>query len=73
MPTGSFTGFLIRRFGWDAYRRFYRAALPNERFDYTFRSHFGLDLEEAEVQWRGELLEGGPAPPEEEWWVCRFH
>jgi hypothetical protein len=52
---GSFTGFLIGRFGWDAYRRFYRRVSGRRGFDARFKQHFGLTLEEAEVQWREGL------------------
>jgi hypothetical protein len=44
---GSFTGFLIRRFGWDRYRTLYRKAGP-VRFAATFKRVCGLTLEEAE-------------------------
>jgi hypothetical protein len=64
---GSFTGFLIRTFGLDAYRRFYRGQVQIRRFDERFSKHFGLTLEEVEEQWRKELLD-----LYEEWWVCRF-
>jgi hypothetical protein len=54
---GSFTGFLIRRFGWRAYRRFYRAVAGWGGFyRWVFRRQFGLTLEQAEWQWRNELL-----------------
>jgi hypothetical protein len=52
---GSFTGFLVRRFGWDRYRALYRRAGP-VRFAVTFRKVLGLSLPEAERQWRDELL-----------------
>jgi hypothetical protein len=54
---GSFTGFLIRRFGWRTYRRFYRAVVAwGGYYRWVFRRHFGLTLEQAEWQWRNELL-----------------
>jgi hypothetical protein len=59
---GSFTGFLIRRFGWDAYKRFYCGLQGDSRFDRRFARRFGLTLEEAEGQWRQELLEKYYAP-----------
>lgn len=45
---GIFTGYLIRRFGWERYRRFYRRA---ERLTLrrSFRRHFGTPLDDA---WR---------------------
>jgi hypothetical protein len=52
---GSFTGFLVRRFGWDSYRRFFRRA-NGWRFPSAFRRSFGVSLSEAEVQWKQELL-----------------
>ncbi len=45
---GEFTGFLIRHFGWDHYRRFYGKAY-RWRFRSSFRGHFGMSFEEA---WR---------------------
>lgn len=45
---GRFTGFLIRRFGWDHYRRFYSKA-DRWRFQSLFQRHFGMSFEEA---WR---------------------
>lgn len=52
---GSFTGFLIRQYGWERYRRFYRRAraigLPS-----TFRKCFGISMEAAESHWRNETL-----------------
>ncbi len=51
---GSFTGFLIRRLGWRAYRRFYRTAL-NYGIRKALKRHLGLTLEQAEARWRVEL------------------
>jgi hypothetical protein len=51
---GSFTGFLIRRYGWETYRRFYRKS-GARKFDCCFRKVFGVTLGEAECQWRTEL------------------
>jgi hypothetical protein len=53
---GSFTGFLIRRFGWDAYQRFYCRLAGKRRFDGSFHKHFSMTLEQAEELWREELL-----------------
>ncbi len=52
---GSFTGFLIRRFGWDKYRDIYRKSTVKD-FEATFQKCFLLTLQEAELQWRRELL-----------------
>jgi hypothetical protein len=52
---GSFTGFLLRRFGWKRYRAIYRTATAR-RFPALFAKHFGLALEEAERRWRDEIL-----------------
>ncbi len=57
MLAGSFTGFLIRKFGWKAYKRLYSRAEGKWRFDAKFVKRFGLTLEEAEEQWRTELRE----------------
>lgn len=54
---GCFTGFLIRRFGWDRYRTLYRRVGPG-RFVATFQKVFGLTLAEAERQWREEVWAG---------------
>jgi Peptidase MA superfamily len=51
---GSFTGFLIRRFGWDGYRRLYRRC-DGRRFREKFRACTGITLDEAERNWRSEL------------------
>jgi len=53
---GSFAGFLIRRFGWRRYRRFYRTVANCGCYRWVFRRHFGLTLDEAERQWRRELV-----------------
>jgi hypothetical protein len=51
---GSFTAFLIRRFGWDDYRTFFRKA-DSKNFKRTFQKCFEFSLEEAERLWRDEL------------------
>ena len=51
---GSFTGFLIRRYGWAAYRRFYRKSHALN-FNGCFRKVFGVSFGKAEWQWRTEL------------------
>lgn len=53
---GSFTGFLIRRFGKDDYRRFYREANSVATFEAVFQKCFGMSQERAERKWRNELL-----------------
>jgi tetratricopeptide (TPR) repeat protein len=52
---GSFTGFLMERFGWEAYRRFYAAA-DERNFEQTFERHFGMDLLAAERAWKQLLI-----------------
>jgi hypothetical protein len=54
---GSFTGHLIRRFGWDAFRRFYRR-VTDRNFRSRFRVVFGRDYDEVEREWRDELARG---------------
>jgi tetratricopeptide (TPR) repeat protein len=54
---GSFTGHLIRRFGWDSYKEFFRRATA-QNFDACFAQTFGCSLLTAERQWRDELLKG---------------
>ncbi len=52
---GSFTDFLIRRHGWERYRRFYRQS-SDLLFGWKFKRCFGVSLEKAEWQWRNELV-----------------
>ncbi|MFO0845377.1 MAG: hypothetical protein U0797_23840 [Gemmataceae bacterium] len=59
---GSFTGFLIGRFGWEAYRKFYKGQQGNKRFDARFQKRFGLSLEEAERLWREDLRKRYESP-----------
>ena len=56
---GSFTGFLLRRFGWPAYRRLYRMC-DGSRFRAKLEKCFGVSLQEAERQWRHEVLAMSP-------------
>lgn len=52
---GSFTTFLISRYGWKTYRRFYR----NSDSVFTrsqFKRYFGLSFEQAEKQWRRKIV-----------------
>lgn len=53
---GSFTGFLIERFGWDAYCRFYSAS-DSRNFEREFEKHFSMNLLTAEMLWKKTLLE----------------
>jgi hypothetical protein len=52
---GSFTGFLIRRYGWQPYRRLFRLC-NGRRFRAKFRKCLGVSLEKAEWQWRNEVM-----------------
>jgi hypothetical protein len=52
---GSFTGFLIRRYGWARYRKLYRRC-SGFRFRATFQKCIGISLERAEWQWRNEVM-----------------
>jgi hypothetical protein len=52
---GSFTGFLIRRYGWREYRKLFRLC-NGVRFRAKFKKCFGVSLEKAEWQWRNEIL-----------------
>ncbi len=53
---GSFTGFLIRRFGWDAYEQFFRRCRPR-RYKEDLEKVFGITFASAERQWRLELMQ----------------
>jgi len=48
-----FTGYLIRRFGWDSYRRFYRK-VSHGNFQLIFCKHYGMSFEEAWQRCRDE-------------------
>lgn len=52
---GSFTGYLIRRYGWNRYRKLYRSC-DGLRFAAKFQKCFGVSLEKADWQWRNELM-----------------
>jgi tetratricopeptide (TPR) repeat protein len=60
LVAGSFTGDLIRRFGWDAYRDFFKRA-RTKNFEACFARAFGISLLAAERQWRDDLLQRRPA------------
>jgi hypothetical protein len=52
---GSFTGFLIRRHGWERFRNLYRKC-DGKRFPVKFKKCYGVTLEKAEWQWRNEII-----------------
>ena len=52
---GSFTGFLIRRYGWNKYRQCYRSAGIGY-LRRKFKKTFGLSLKEAESKWQTALM-----------------
>jgi len=56
---GSFTGFLIRRYGRAAYRRLYQK-LSTRGFARDFEDTLGVSLAEAERAWRLEVRAAGP-------------
>jgi hypothetical protein len=60
---GSFTGYLIQRFGWDKYRRFYRRATARN-FVRQFRAVFGREFADEEQAWREELRDSWFLPPQ---------
>ena len=72
----SFTGFLVRRFGWEAYEGLYRQC-DGRRFESKFEKCFGLSLEDAHWEWRlelrmgpdcrGKVTGGGPAARRTDW------
>jgi hypothetical protein len=51
---GSFTGYLIRRYGWSAYRRLYRVSI-GLGFRTIFRLCLGTRFEHAEADWKRTL------------------
>lgn len=51
---GSFTGFLIRRYGWSQYRKLFRIC-NGKRYRAKFAKCLGVSLEKAEWQWRNEI------------------
>jgi tetratricopeptide (TPR) repeat protein len=60
IAAGSFTGFLIRTFGWDVYAKFFRRA-HEDNYEALFERDFGLGILAAERRWRVELLQGRKA------------
>ncbi len=57
IAAGSFTGFLIRTFGWETYGEFFRRA-NESNYEAVFEGDFGLGILAAERRWRFELLQG---------------
>jgi hypothetical protein len=60
IAAGSFTGFLIRTFGWEAYEKFFRRADENN-YEKVFAKDFGMGILAAERRWRFQLLQGRKA------------
>lgn len=60
LEAASFVGFLIDRFGWDAFKAFY-SDMPDDQerpaamIDSALHNHFGLTLGQAEVDWLATL------------------
>jgi len=54
MLAGSFTGYLIARFGWDAYRSF-ACQVTRRTYVRLFETVFGVPLLEVEQNWRQDL------------------
>jgi hypothetical protein len=52
---GSFTGFLIRRYGWERYRELYRSCNGYD-FSAKFQKCFGISLKTAARMWRNEVM-----------------
>ena len=52
---GGFTGFLVRRFGWDTYRELYRRS-DRWTFRPCFGRRFGMSLEGAWRRWQDETV-----------------
>jgi len=52
---GSFTGFLIHRYGWDRSRELYRSC-NGYRFTAKFQRCFGISLKTAARLWRNEVM-----------------
>ncbi len=68
---GSFTGYLIKQFGWENYRHFFTDA-NTKNFESTFERHFGITLMAAEQAWKRYLMERRQEfEPELSRWVKR--
>jgi hypothetical protein len=60
LEAGSFVGFLIDRFGWEAFKDLYGdiagdAGSPSAMIDMALQDHLGLTLAQAESDWLAEL------------------
>ena len=55
MIAGSFTGYLIDEFGWDAYRALYRRS-GSRLFERSFEQTLGVSFQEAESRWQRHAL-----------------
>jgi hypothetical protein len=53
---GSFTGYLLQRYGWPTYFAFYRQAVNGSLVRAKFRWYFGRRFEDVEKDWRREVL-----------------
>jgi hypothetical protein len=53
--SGSFTGFLIHRYGREKYQQMYRSCNESD-FEAMFKKCFELSLQEAEQQWRAQVI-----------------
>jgi hypothetical protein len=58
----SFSGFLLRRFGLDAYFAFYNRMHNGWRFEAKFQEQFGRSLADAESEWHAELRQESAVP-----------
>jgi hypothetical protein len=52
---GSFTAFLIERWGWQAYRTLYRSCRPHF-MEWAFKRALGISFDEAEAEWRAAAM-----------------
>jgi hypothetical protein len=69
LEAAGFVGFLIDRFGWDAFKTFYSdiqsdQASQADMIDAALQKHFGLTLSEAEADWLATLRALTPPPTE---------
>jgi hypothetical protein len=53
----SFTGFLIRHYGWEKYKKLYGHAY-DVGFKLSFKQLVGVSFETAETLWREEIVSG---------------
>jgi len=54
MIAGSFSGFLIEEFGWEAYRQLYRRCSPH-LVEWAFQRSLGVSFKVAEELWRKRI------------------